>query len=266
MNDPTTLQLSTPAPGVLLAMLDRPARRNALSYDMFEELIELQHAADADPDVRVLILSGNGPGFCAGLDLDIAATLPTMPASEFLTQQERWSDCITGFSTMKTPVVAAVNGAAAGAGMSLSLNADIRIASTTARFNAAFVTIGMTGGDVGSSYLLPRLVGAGRAAEILLTGRFVDAGEALAIGLVTDVVEPDHLLDRAVEVAAMIARNSPVGVRLTKEVLRANAHAPSLDAAAHLENRNQVLVSRTVDMVEALTAFREKREPTFIGR
>jgi enoyl-CoA hydratase/carnithine racemase len=149
--------------------------------------------------------------------------------------------------------------------MALALAADIRIAATTARFNAAFVGIWLSGGDVGTSWALPRLIGLGRAYEILLTGRFVEADEALRIGLVTDVVEPDQLLDRACQTAETIVGNSPVGMALTKHVVQNNVDAPSLEAALALENRNQVLATRTTDMVEALAAFREKRTPDFVG-
>jgi enoyl-CoA hydratase/carnithine racemase len=173
---------------------------------------------------------------------------------------------VCGFHTMSKPVIVAVNGAAAGAGMGIALAGDIRIASAAARFNAAFVRIGLSGGDVGTSYFLPRLVGLGRATEILLTGRFVGAAEALEIGLVTEVVADDaDLLVRALEIARTICDNSPTGMKLTKRVIAANVDAPSLTSALDLENRNQVLATRTDDMSEALAAFREKRKPAFVG-
>ena len=265
MTDYQTLTLSHPRPGVALATLARPHRRNAITFEMFDEFIALQSEIDADPEVRALVVTGEGPGFCAGLDLDLAAGLPTMSATAMLNGQEHWARSITGFARMDTPVIAAVNGAAAGAGMGLALAADVRVAAEQARFNAAFVRIGLSGGDVGTSYLLPRLVGAGRAAEILLTGRFVDSAEALRIGLVTAVVGAEALLERAFDTAAMIAMNSPVGMRLTKRVLATNVDAPSLDAALEVENRNQVLATRTTDMAEAFAAFRDKRDPVFRG-
>lgn len=250
---------------VVIAHLRRPERLNAITFEMFEEFRRLQAEVEADDDVRVLVVTGSGRAFCAGLDLDEAATLPSMPAAEMLRGQESWADSVAGFRRLSKPVIAAVNGVAAGAGMGLALAADLRIASTTARFNAAFVRIGLSGGDVGTSYLLPRLVGLGRASEILLTGRFVAAEEAVRIGLVNEVVEPEALMDRALETAAMICANSPVGMALTKQVLRTNVDAPSLEAALVLENSNQVLATRTVDMVEALDAFRTKRTPSFVG-
>jgi enoyl-CoA hydratase len=164
---------------------------------------------------------------------------------------------------MRTPVIAAVNGAASGAGLGIALAADIRICSTTARFNAAFIRIGLSAGDVGCSWALPRIVGLGRAMEILLTGRFVDADEALRIGLVSAAVAPEELLDRALATAGLIGANSPFGVQLSKEVVHTNVDAPSLAAALELENRTQVLATRSPDMAEALAAFREKRTPVF---
>lgn len=266
MSTYTTLAVERPQPEIVVARLNRPARLNAITFTMFDELVELQREVEADRAARVLVLTGEGRAFCAGLDLDEAATLPEMSAAEMLAGQESWAASIAGFRHMTKPVVAAVNGAAAGAGMALALAADIRVASSAARFNAAFVRIGLSGGDVGTSWALPRLVGLGRAYEILLTGRFVEAEEALRIGLVTDVVDPEDLLDRALETARLIVGNSPVGMALTKQVVQNNVDAPSLEAALALENRNQVLATRTHDMVEALAAFREKRTPTYTGR
>jgi enoyl-CoA hydratase/carnithine racemase len=261
-----TLTVERPAEGVVVARLNRPDRLNAITFEMFEEFGALQAEVEGDTAARVLVLTGAGRAFCAGLDLDQAATLPDMPAAVMLAEQESWARAIAGFRQMTKPVIAAVNGAAAGAGMALALAADIRVASEGARFNAAFVRIGLSGGDVGTSWALPRLVGLGRAYEILLTGRFVGAEEALQIGLVTDVVAEKALLDRALETAAMIVANSPVGMALTKQVVQNNVDAPSLEAALALENRNQVLATRTDDMVEALAAFREKRAADFVGR
>lgn len=260
-----TLAVSTPHPGVVLATLSRPERFNAMTFEMFDEFVALQQAVDADPQTRVLVLTGAGRGFCAGLDLDEAQTLPDMPAAQMLAGQQQWAGSVSGFRTMATPVIAAVNGAAAGAGLGLALAADIRVAATTAKFNAAFVRIGLSGGDVGTSWALPRLVGLSRATEILLTGRFVGAAEAEQIGLVSRLTEPQALLETAYEIAAQIADNSPFAMRLTKHVIQQNVDAPSLASALDVENRNQVLATRTADMREALAAFREKRKPQFVG-
>jgi len=261
-----TLVLERPRAGVALATLSRPDRLNAITFEMFREFSALCAEIAADDGVRVLVLTGAGRGFCAGLDLEEAAQLPGMSAVEMMAGQESWADAIGAFHLLPKPVIAAVNGAAAGAGFSLALAADIRLAAPEARFNAAFVRIGLSGGDCGSSYLLPRVVGLGRAAEILLSGRFVGAAEAADMGLVNRVVAGADLLEEAFTLAEQIAANSPFGVTLTKRVLSMNVDAPSLAAALDLENRNQVLATRTQDMAEALTAFREKREPRFLGR
>lgn len=260
-----TLVLTRPRTGVALATLNRPKQMNAMTPLMFDEFRRLCDAVDDDESVRTLILTGEGRGFCSGLDLETAQELPSMSTQRFLALQERWAASVAAFRLMSKPVIAAVNGAAAGAGFALALAADIRIASPSAKFNAAFVRIGLSGGDVGTSWLLPRIVGLGHAYEILLTGRFVEADEAFRIGLVNRVVQAEGLLETAYALAEEIASNSPLGVSLTKQVVQCNVDAPSLGAAIQLENRNQVLASRTDDMVEALTAFREKRRATFSG-
>lgn len=252
--------------GILLVTLSRPDRLNALTFRMFAELRRLCDDVAADEAVRVVVLTGAGRAFCAGLDLDDAATLPDLTTAEMVRGQDSWADAITAFRRLPQPVVAAVNGAAAGAGFSLALAADVRLASPAARFNAAFVKIGLTGGDCGSSWALPRIVGLGHASEILLTGRMVGADEAAAIGLVNRVVAAGELVPAALELAALIAGNSPLGVRLTKRVVQANVDATSLEEAVALENRGQVITSRTEDMAEALRAFREKRRPVYTGR
>jgi enoyl-CoA hydratase len=255
------LLVERPAHGIVVATLNRPDTRNALTDRAFDELAELREAIATDREVRALVITGAGGGFCSGLDLALAATLPDMTALEFLNHQERWSDAITGFSTLAVPVIAAVDGAAAGAGLALALACDVRVASESARFNAAFVKVGLSAGDCGASWFLPRIVGHGRAAEMMLTGRFVLAQEALDIGLVSAVVREGAALERALEIASAIAANSPFGMRMTKQIL---ASAPtSLAAAVAVENRTQVLASRTDDMREALAAFREKRAPRF---
>jgi enoyl-CoA hydratase/carnithine racemase len=251
--------------GIAVVTLNRPERLNALTFGGFSELAGVCDGLANDNAVRVVILTGAGRAFCAGLDLTDAGELPRMSVEEFMIRQEGWADAITCFRRLAKPVIAAVNGAAAGAGFSLALAADIRLCSPSAKFNAAFIKIGLTSGDCGSSWALPRIVGLGLASEILLTGRFVDAAEAAQIGLVNRVVESDQLLSEALELASLIASNSPVGVRLTKQAIQINVDAPSIEAAVELENRNQALASRTADMSEALLAFQEKRKPNFTG-
>jgi enoyl-CoA hydratase/carnithine racemase len=259
------LTLTRPADQVLQVTLDRPDKFNALTFGMFDAITDLCRDLEGDDSVRVVVLTGAGRGFCGGLDLEAVAQLLEMSPFEFLRGQEKWAGAALSLRRLTTPVIAAVNGAAAGAGLSLALAADLRVASTTAKFNAAFIRVGLTGGDMGSSWMLPRIVGLGVANELLLTGRFVLPEEALRIGLVNRVCEPDELIGMALELASAITANSPFGVRVTKQVIQANLGAGSLEQGIELENRNQALAAATSDMREALNAFLERRTPTFTG-
>ncbi|MDA8058445.1 MAG: enoyl-CoA hydratase/isomerase family protein [Actinomycetota bacterium] len=261
-----TLTVDEVDTAIALVTLRREETLNALTLPMFDELLAVALALEADATVRAVVITGAGRGFCSGLDLDDAARLATMDLGANLRGQEHWARCITSFHTIDIPVVAAVNGPAAGAGFALALAADVRVAARSARFNAAFVRIGLSGGDCGTSYFLPRIVGLGRAYELLMTGRSVDAAEAVRIGLVNDVVDDGHTVARAIEVARSMVANSPIGVRLTKQLVSANVDAPSLLSALELENRSQVLTARSEDMVEALDAFLAKRPPVFRAR
>jgi enoyl-CoA hydratase len=255
----TTLRVEREEGGIVLVTLDRPERLNALSFEMFDELGLLCGTLAEDREARVVILTGAGRGFCAGLDLDDAARLGAMSPQQMLRGQERWVGAIAAFRTLPLPVVAAINGPAAGAGLALALMADLRVASSAATLTTAIVRIWLTGGDAGMSWLLPRLVGMTHASELLLTAAPVGAERAERIGLVNRVVAPQELLGAARELASAIAAHNPFGVRLTKRVLQQNVDAPSLEAALETENRNQVLIVQTDDMQEALVAFREKR-------
>jgi enoyl-CoA hydratase/carnithine racemase len=261
-----TLVVDRPRDGVVLVTLNRPERLNAITFQMFDEMHDLCRELFADRDARAVVITGAGRGFCAGLDLDEAETLPGMSPHEMMLGQQRWAGAFVNFHELPQPVIAAVNGPAAGGGLGLALAADIRIASPAARFNAAFVRIGLSAGDVGVSWSLPRVVGLGRAAEIMLTGRFIEADEAAEIGLVNRVVAADALLDEAFAIADQIAANTPFGVTLTKRVLNANVDAGSLTQAVELENRGQTLATRGDDFSEALGAFREKRAPNLTAR
>lgn len=248
-----TLRYAPGDDGVALVTLDRPERLNAISGQMFEELEELCRVVEDDDAVRALVVTGAGRGFCAGLDLGEAAGIPAMTPQQMLRLQERGADTIVRLRHLTTPVVAAVNGPAAGGGLAIALAADVRIAAPAARFGIAFVRLGLSGCDVGVSWLLPRVVGLGHASELMLTGRVIDAGEAERIGLVNRVA--DDALGAARAVAAEIARNSPFGIKLTKQGLQLAVDAPSMQAAVALENRNQALASRTRDMARAVQAF-----------
>lgn len=260
-----TLLIDEPLPNVARVTLNRPARYNAMTNTMFRELEEVAMALDRERGLRVLIVTGQGKAFCAGFDLDSADDLGDLSITGVLDQQELGARALLAMRRLKVPVIAAVNGAAAGGGLSLALAADIRLAAPAAKFNAAFVRIGLSAGDLGVSWLLPRLIGPGHAAEICYTGRMVYADEAQRLSLVNSVSQPGAVMDDALSLAQAIMRNSPAGVQLSKRALQANTEIGSYAAALELENRGQVLLTRTVDMPEALAAFRDKREATFIG-
>ncbi|AJE87321.1 enoyl-CoA hydratase/isomerase [Streptomyces albus] len=260
-----TLRLAEPSPGVAVVTLNRPEQYNAMTNSMFDELERVALALDDEDDCRVLVLTGAGKAFCAGYDLADADELPELGALGMLDQQERAARALLAVRSMRLPVLAAVNGPAAGGGLSLALAADIRLAATTAKFNAAFVRIGLSAGDLGASWLLTRLIGPAATSEICFTGRFVLPDEALRLGLVNRVSEPDTLLDDALSLAEAIVANSPGGVQLSKRALQANLEAASYAAALELENRGQALLTRSPDMPEALAAFKERRKPVFTG-
>jgi enoyl-CoA hydratase/carnithine racemase len=265
MTDYETLLVERRPDGIAIVTINRPDRANAMTSTMFDEFAALATEVGNDPTVRVIILTGAGKFFCAGYDLAAAGDFTELSAIGFLDLQERGARGLAAIRAIRVPVIAAVNGAAAGGGMALALAADIRIGAPAARFNAAFSRIGLSAGDLGTSWLLPRLVGPARAAEICFTGRMVDATEAERIGLLNSVSDEGALLDDAVAMASLIVANSPAGVRISKSALRFNAEISSYAAAMELENRGQALATRTEDMPEALAAFAEKRPAKFTG-
>jgi enoyl-CoA hydratase/carnithine racemase len=246
--------------------LNRPDRYNAMTAVMFDELERVATELSDRDDTRVVIITGAGKGFCAGYDLADAARLPELGALAMLDLQERAARALLAVRSARAPVIAAVNGPAAGGGLALALAADIRIAAPAAVFNAAFVRIGLSAGDLGTSWLLTRLIGPGATSEICFTGRPVPAAEALELGLVNAVSEPGAVLDDALALARAITVNSPGGVQLSKRALQANMETASYAAAIELENRGQALLTRGEDVPEALAALREKRPPVFTGR
>jgi enoyl-CoA hydratase/carnithine racemase len=260
-----TMTLVRPAEGVLVATLNRPDRLNSMTVGMFEEFDELARDLRFS-DLRALIMTGAGRAFCAGFDLDAADELSSLSPLAMLERQERAARSLAGIRALPMPVIAAVNGAAAGGGLALALAADIRIGSPSARFNAAFVRIGLSAGDLGTSWILPRLIGPARAAEFAYTGGFIEAEEAERLGLLNRVVPAESLLDEAIAMAGQIATNSPAGVQLSKRALQANMEVGSFATALELENRGQALLTRGEDMPEALSAFKERRQPQFSGR
>lgn len=263
--DYQTLRLEQPRAGIVLATLDRPTRYNAMTNQMFAELEQMARDLGDEDDLRVLVLTGAGKAFCAGYDLADADELADMGAMGMLDQQERAARALLAVRSIRVPVIAAVNGAASGGGLALALQADMRIGSTEAKFNAAFVRIGLSAGDLGTSWLLSRLVGPAVTSDIAFTGRMIHAEEAARIGLVNRISESDRLLEDVLELADQIVSNSPGGVQLSKRALHANMEVGSYAAAIELENRGQALLTRSSDMPEALAAFKEKRQPVFKG-
>jgi enoyl-CoA hydratase/carnithine racemase len=258
-----TLLLEEVAPGIVLVTLNRPDRYNAMTNTMFDELERMALDLNEEDDCRVAIVTGAGRAFCAGYDLADAERLADLGAIGMLDQQERAARSMLAIRSMRHPTIAAVNGAATGGGLALALACDIRIAGPDAKLNTAFVKIGLSSGDLGTSWLLTRLCGPAMASELSFTGRMVLAEEAAAIRLVNRVSE--SLLDDCLELAAQITSNSPGGVQLSKRALQANMEVGSYAAAIELENRGQALLTRGSDMPEALAAFKEKRPPVFTG-
>ncbi|HZT65523.1 MAG TPA: enoyl-CoA hydratase-related protein [Acidimicrobiales bacterium] len=265
-----TVRVERPRPGIALVTLDRPERLNAMSHQLVAELHDALDELAPDPECRVVVLTGAGRGFCAGLDLRDAGQAPETAglgrAQAGMRSQQHIARLVPRLRAMPQPVIAAVNGPAAGGGLALALASDIRIAAASARFNVAFVRIGLSGCDIGVSWLLPRLIGASKAFELMLTGRIIDSEEADRIGLVLRVVPDGQVVDAALETAELIRANSPFGVWMTKEVAWSNLETPSLQAAMDLENRTQILSTFTGDMSEAVAAFLEKRAPEFGNR
>ncbi|QBX55951.1 enoyl-CoA hydratase/isomerase family protein [Nocardioides seonyuensis] len=246
--------------------INRPDRMNSQTIRMFHEHGEAAFAL-RDAPLRALIVTGAGDrAFCAGFDLDEIHAITEMGVREFLKFQEVATGGIQGIRHLPYPVIAAIHGPATGGGLAMALAADIRLCDENAKFSAAFVKVGLSLGELGTSYNLTRLIGPARAAEIGYTARLVGAEEAERIGLVNRVVPKDDLFGEAVAMARMIARNSPSGVRMSKRAIQRNQEVTSYAAALELENRGQALMSRTQDMPEALAAFREKRPPRFTGQ
>jgi enoyl-CoA hydratase/carnithine racemase len=261
-----TLQIELLDGDIAVLRINRPERMNSQTVRMFTEYNTAARAL-RDSGLRALILTGTGKrAFCAGFDLDEIDVITRMGVRDFLKFQETATGGIQAIRHLPFPVIAAVHGAATGGGMALALAADIRLVSPTAKFSAAFVKVGLSMGELGTSYNLSRLVGPGRAAEIGFTGRLVGAQEAVQIGMANRVVPTEQLFDEAVAMARLIATNSPGGVRMSKRAIQRNQEIGSYAAALELENRGQALMSRTEDMPEALAAFKEKREPRLTGR
>jgi len=267
VNTETLLLVDEPAPHVRRVTLNRPDELNAMTSALCEALHEQLRSIATDRSCRAVILTGAGRAFCVGLDLHGYGAAPendgTDAARDRLGNQQHMSTLILALRALPQPVIAAVNGPAAGFGLALALGSDIRFAAREAVFRAAFVNIGVSNCDMGTSWLLPRLIGASRSHELMLTARRVDAEEALRIGLVADVVDAERLAARALEAAQQIAALAPWGVRLTKRGMWAALEIPSERAAVEFEDRQQIMATFGTAPPEAIAAFLEKRPANF---
>ena len=257
-----TVEVTRHEVGISVVTLNRPDSLNAITPTMVDRLRAVFDEFAHDGVTRVVILTGAGRGFCSGHGLDDLlhdVGTASSPQSQ-LASQRAFSRLITQLNEFPLPLIAAVNGPAAGAGLALALAADTRVCSKSARFNAAFIRVGISGCDVGVSYLLPRIVGPTLAFEMMLTGRLIDADEALASRLVLRVVEDEAVISAAVEVARAILANSPFAVSMTKRAMWHGLDAPSLRYAMELEDRTQVLCLQTGDTLRAVPALFDKSQ------
>jgi enoyl-CoA hydratase/carnithine racemase len=243
--------------------LDRPEALNTLTIDMVEELGRYFSALESDSSVRVVVLRGAGGQFCAGLDLkDMGPRLASMDSAAMYAFQRRLSRIVLAMRRCPQPIIALLEGAACGGGLALALASDVRYCTGDVRMNAAFIRIGLTGCDMGASYLMQRLVGASVAAEVLMTGRFLSAERAQALGLISLVVAASELEAAAESLAADLLRAEPLALALTKQALNANLAAPSLEAALEMEDRQQTLMASGPEFAARIRAFLSRGEQT----
>jgi enoyl-CoA hydratase len=256
-----------PRPHVAVLTLNRPDRLNALSIELALELDDTIRRVGTQNDTWVVVLTGAGRGFCSGLDLKDYGVLPGIDGLTVGRIAQRsmraYSQIVLSLRRIPQPVIAAINGPAYGGGMCLTLAADLRIAATSAELNATGIVNGLTSTEMAAGWLLPRLIGASRANDLLLTGRKVGAAEALQLGLVSRVVDDGRVLDEAVDMAAEMCRFSPYGLAMTKDVLWASLEVSSLETAIELEDRNQLMLGFTENLQEAIRAFDAGREPVY---
>lgn len=259
----------------LLLSLNRPEALNALTPTLLLELMDaLKQAAQHSRSVRSIVITGTGRGFCAGADLgqgeEDGGKAGSVPGTEGMGQlgfvykyQELLAECMLAIHECDKPVIAAINGAAVGGGLAIALASDFRVASTSAKFGSAFIKIGLSSCDVGTSYFLPRLIPPTKALELMTTGRIFKAEEAEQLGMLNHLVVPDSLLDTALELAQACNANAEYGVWMTKKGFWQNIDAPSLRQAMELENRTQALGYFSGSVEEAMAAFAEGRKPNW---
>lgn len=254
------LEVTHPRPEITVLTLNRPDKLNALTYELVEELHTALDAIAVDNTCRVVVLTGAGRGFCSGLDLSAPNPAEAGGGTEFprsgMRWQERIADLTAKIHRLRQPVIAAVNGVAYGGGFGIALACDIRIGTVSTRFCTQFIKLGLGGCDIGVSYTLPRVIGAGPAFDLILTARAVDGEEALRLGIVSRLTE--NVVDEALAIAETLCGYGKFGLESTKQVLWANVDAGSLEAALHLENRSQILASTSGEMREAAASVLRK--------
>jgi len=239
-----TIQYEVKEKGIGILSLNRPRKYNSVNHRMMEELEAFWRERLYDLETHVIIMRGNGRrGFCAGLDMKEAMkTVPEMDTHAFYRFQAQLARLTLAMRQVPQPIICAVHGAGVGLGFSFALASDVRVITPDARFSAAYINIGLGGADMACSYFLPRLIGAGRAYEFMLTGNFMSAQEAMALGLASRMVERDQLIETALDLARVMESKNPMGLRLTKEAINMNLDAGGLEQALHMEDRNQVLL------------------------
>ena len=233
--------------GIGRITLDRPATYNAFDLSMVEAFETFLRDRRYDEKTRVLILDGgDAKGFCAGLDTKgYAPEIFKMAPMAAYNAQVRMSRLFLAMRQIPQPIISCIHGAAAGIGFSLAMASDIRILAEDARFSAAYINIGLGGADMASSYFLPRLIGAGRAYEYLLTGNWMDAKTALDLGFASRVVKKEAMIETALDLARTMAEKNPMGIRMTKEAINVSLDCPGLEAALNMEDRNQIMMVYT---------------------
>ncbi len=262
------IEIDKPRPGTTVITMNRPERLNSMAFELVVPLHEAFEKVAADNDTTCVVLTGRGKGFCSGADtrdLEPPPNIDGLSLSRIATRaMSILADLVPAMRRMPQPVICAVNGAAVGGGMCLSLGGDIRLAARSAYFRAAGINNGLTATELGLSFLLPKAIGSSRAFEIMLSGRDVSAEEAATIGLVSRVVDDDLLLDEALDLADQINGWSPQGVSLTKRMMWSGLEVGSLAAAIELESHTQLFVRLTTkNFEEAARARAEGRKPRF---
>lgn len=249
--------------GVATITLNRPGRLNALTFEVYEELRDTFRALDSERGVRAIVITGSGRAFCSGGDVeDIIGQLFSRDAKGLLDFTWLTCDLILAMRLCRRPIIGALNGTVAGAGAVIAAACDVRIAAESAKIAFLFTRVGLSGADMGAAWLLPRLVGLGRATELLMTGDFIDAQRALEIGLYNRVVPVDRLAAEARDFAARLARGPTKALAVTKDALNREA-AMDLEQALELEAKAQAELMGHPNFREAYEAFKAKREPRF---